>query len=76
MNGGVHSSMALSAILWLVGENIRLHAAIASAAPDCFRVFASQFCTQEELVKYHVLTLGCKIWLHLGSAGAMATRFR
>ncbi|RNF16364.1 putative adaptin [Trypanosoma cruzi] len=66
---------ARASILWLVGENIQRHVAIATAAPECFRVFAKRFSQEGLDVKKQVLMLGCKIWLFLDGSSSMADRF-
>ncbi|KAK7194019.1 AP-3 complex subunit beta [Novymonas esmeraldas] len=67
---------AVATILWLAGENIPRHPSMAAAAPDCFRVFAKRFGTLTPEVKRQVLTLGCKVWVHLQGSGDLAERFR
>ncbi|RNF27111.1 putative adaptin [Trypanosoma conorhini] len=76
MEDEIAVSSAKASILWLVGENIRRHAAIATAAPECFRVFAKRFVQESLEVKKQVLMLGCKIWLYLDGSSSMADRFR
>jgi len=68
--------VAKASILWLVGENIPLHPAIAQSAPDCFRVFVKNFANEDPQVKKQLVMLGSKIWLHLEGEGALADRFR
>lgn len=76
INGEIKAPAARASILWLVGENISTHLSIAKAAPDCFRIFAKSFTTEEPVVKKQVLTLGAKLWLHLDGEGELADRFR
>lgn len=67
---------AVATILWLAGENISKHASMAAAAPDCFRVFAKRFGSLAPEVKRQVLTLGCKVWVHLQGNSELAERFK
>ncbi|KAG5464375.1 hypothetical protein LSCM1_00558 [Leishmania martiniquensis] len=67
---------AVATILWLIGENISKHPSIAAAAPDCFRVFAKRFGSLTSEVKREVLTLGCKVWVHLRGNSELAERFK
>lgn len=74
--GEIKSATARASILWLVGENISVHPVIATAAPDCFRVFVKTFTKEDSQVKKQVLMLGSKVWLHLEGEGQMAERFK
>ncbi|CCW63345.1 unnamed protein product [Phytomonas sp. EM1] len=76
MRGALARPEALATVLWLVGENLSYHVAMAAAAPECFRVFVRKFPTLETNVKEEVLRLGCKIWLHLEGKGELVERFR
>eukprot|EP00658_Telonema_sp_P-2_P045702 TRINITY_DN3369_c0_g1_i3.p1 TRINITY_DN3369_c0_g1~~TRINITY_DN3369_c0_g1_i3.p1 ORF type:complete len:659 (+),score=208.98 TRINITY_DN3369_c0_g1_i3:144-2120(+) len=76
MQGEISAPAARASILWLVGENIGAHVAIAKAAPDCFRLFTKVFTKEFAEVKKQILTLGCKLWLHLNGEGEVADRFR
>ncbi|KAG5490681.1 hypothetical protein JKF63_00803 [Porcisia hertigi] len=67
---------AVATILWLAGENISKHPSLAAAAPDCFRVFAKRFGGLSSEVKRQVLTLGCKVWVHLQGNSELAERFK
>ncbi|EKF29053.1 beta-adaptin 3, putative,AP-3 adapter complex beta subunit, putative [Trypanosoma cruzi marinkellei] len=75
VKGEITVESAKASILWLVGENIQRHVAIATAAPECFRVFAKRFSQEGLDVKKQVLMLGCKIWLFLDGSSSMADRF-
>ncbi|RNF06598.1 putative adaptin [Trypanosoma rangeli] len=76
LNEKIMVASAKASILWLVGENIQRHTVIATAAPECFRVFVKRFAQESLEVKKQVLTLGCKIWLFLDGSSSMADRFR
>lgn len=76
MKDEIKSTVARASILWLVGENIATHIAIAQAAPDCFRAFVKNFHKEDPQVKKQVITLGSKIWLHLDGEGTLAARFK
>lgn len=76
MEERVTEPSAVATILWLAGENIARHASMAAAAPDCFRVFAKRFGSLTSEVKREVLTLGCKVWVHLQGNSELADRFR
>lgn len=76
MQGRLETPLAVATVLWLVGENIRSHASIATAAPDCFRIFLNKFVSLDVAVKSELLTLGCKLWMHLASEGPMVERFK
>ncbi|EPY24579.1 AP-3 complex subunit beta, partial [Angomonas deanei] len=76
VQGEIVSPVAVKSVLWLVGENIPQHEAIAGGAPDCFRVFLKQFPDLDSSVKEEVLILGCKIWFHLEGQSELSERFK
>lgn len=76
MDQRITESSAVATILWLTGENISRHPSMAAAAPDCFRVFAKRFGGLTSEVKRQVLTLGCKVWVHLQGNSELSERLK
>jgi len=76
LNGSITAPPAKATIIWLVGENIKVHSSVAKVAPDFFRLFLKNFAKEAHIVKTHVINLGAKIWFNLEGEGGLADRFK